>query len=84
MLVVGVVVVGLDVVVEVGVDVDVVVDLGVDVDVVDVAQDARTIDVTMRHVSIIQINPLFIRTPFIFYVKSVKYFVCITISNIEI
>ena len=36
-----------------------VVDVGVDV-VVDVAQDAKTSDVTMRQVSTIQIAPLFI------------------------
>jgi hypothetical protein len=47
----------------------VVVGVGVDVDVdvvVDVAQDAKTSDVTMRHVSTIQIAPLFIWTSFYF------------------
>lgn len=65
-----VVVVGINVVVDVGVDfgVVVVVDVVVDVvDVVDVAQEANTIDVTMRQISTIQITPLFIFTPFVFY-----------------
>jgi hypothetical protein len=66
--VVGVVVEVGAVVVEVGavvvVVVVVVVDVGVDV-VVDVAQDAKTRDVTMIQVSIIQVIPLFMRTSFL-------------------
>jgi uncharacterized membrane protein len=50
--------VGWVVVVVVVVVMDVVVDVGMDV--VDVAQDAKTRDVTMRQVSTIQIIPLFI------------------------
>jgi hypothetical protein len=57
--VVTVVVVGTTVVLVVVVDVDVRVD--VDVDVVDLAQDAKTKDATMRPVSIIQAIPLFIQ-----------------------
>jgi len=59
--------VGFDVGVEVGVDVviDGVVDLGADVevDVVAVAQDAKIIDITIRHVNAIQIPLFFIQTP---------------------
>jgi len=57
-------VVGMTVVVDVVVRVDV--DVGVDVDVVDVAQDAKTSDVTMRHVSTIQIAAFFIYNSFYF------------------
>jgi hypothetical protein len=42
----------------------VVADVGVDV--VDLAQDARTSDATMRQVSVIQVVPLFIYTSFYF------------------
>jgi hypothetical protein len=40
------------------------------VDVVDLAQDAKTRDVTMRQVNIIHVAPLFIYTPLYFITKN--------------
>ena len=68
--VVTVVVVGITVVLVVVADVDVMVD--VDVDVVDLAQDAKIRDATMKLVSTIQAIPLLHSNLLLFFIKKLR------------